>query len=149
MPVPCLLLPSSMYQSVDVSSAHMAGWHPDGLRRTGRKRLWPVLKYFPRICVEGLRKTESKSQGYLSLGVWQTWGLPKERAGMPTSSPRFCVSCGGYRFPLHGLPTIIHLMVLRLRMPWAPYTVRGSVAVLRHRSNLILNRVFTLNFIQV
>jgi hypothetical protein len=39
------------------------------LERYGRKRSWPNLKYYPSMCLEGLRKTmKNLSQENQSLG---------------------------------------------------------------------------------
>jgi hypothetical protein len=58
----------------------------------GRKRSWPNLRYYPGICLEGLRKaTKNFSQDSRSPGRDLNSGPPEYEAGMLTTRPRCTV----------------------------------------------------------
>jgi hypothetical protein len=55
----------------------------------GRKRSWPNLRYYPGICLEGLREnTENLSDNRRSLGPEMNSGSPKYEAEVITIRPR-------------------------------------------------------------
>jgi hypothetical protein len=59
----------------------------------GRKRSCPDLRYYPVICLEGLRKTtKNLSQDRRSLGRDLNPGPPEYEAGVLTTRPRRSVS---------------------------------------------------------
>jgi hypothetical protein len=54
----------------------------------GRKRSWPDVRYFPGICLEGVRKTTKYlSQDNRSLGRDLNLGPPEYEAGVLTTQP--------------------------------------------------------------
>jgi hypothetical protein len=58
----------------------------------GRKRSWPNLRFYPRICLEGLRKaTKNLSQDNWSPGEDLKPGPPEYEAGMLTTRLIFSV----------------------------------------------------------
>jgi hypothetical protein len=60
----------------------------------GRKRTWPNLRYYPRMCLEGLRKTTKHlSQDSRSPGRDLNPGPPEYEAGVLTTRSRHSV-CG-------------------------------------------------------
>jgi hypothetical protein len=66
----------------------------------GRKLSWCNRRYYPGICLEGLRKTtKNLSQDSQSLGQDLNPGPPKYNAGVLTTQPRHstsvCHSSGG------------------------------------------------------
>jgi hypothetical protein len=55
----------------------------------GRKRSWPNLRYYPDICLEGLRKkTKNLSQFIRSPGRDLNPGPPEYEAEVLTTRPR-------------------------------------------------------------
>jgi hypothetical protein len=61
----------------------------------GRKQLWPNLRYYPGICLEGLRKImENLNQDSQSMGRDLNSGPPEHKAGMLTTQPQ----CSVYTF---------------------------------------------------
>jgi hypothetical protein len=58
-------------------------------KECGRKQSWPNLRYYPGICLGGLRKTTKKfSQDSRSPGSDLNTGPPLHEAGMLTSRQR-------------------------------------------------------------
>jgi hypothetical protein len=59
-----------------------------------RKRLWPNLKYYPYIFLEGVRKTtKNPKQDSQSLGRDLNPGPPEYEEGGKTTRPRRSVVC--------------------------------------------------------
>jgi hypothetical protein len=58
----------------------------------GRKWSWANLGYYPRICLEGLRKTTKSCQDSQSLDQDLNLGPPKYEAEVLTTQPRCLVS---------------------------------------------------------
>jgi hypothetical protein len=54
----------------------------------GRKRSWPNLRYYPEICLEGLRKPAEKSQDSRFLGRDLNPGPPEYEAREGNTQPR-------------------------------------------------------------
>jgi hypothetical protein len=55
----------------------------DELERCGRKQLWPNLRYYPGIFVEGLRKTTN----ILSQGIWSPGQDLNQDLNLPNTQP--------------------------------------------------------------
>jgi hypothetical protein len=53
-------------------------WWIRSWKRHGRKRVWPTLRYYPGVCLQGLKKTK-KNLGQVSWspGWYLNWGPPK------------------------------------------------------------------------
>jgi hypothetical protein len=51
----------------------------------GRRRSWPNLRYYPDICLEGLRKTTKLSQNSRALARNMNLGPPECKAGVLTT----------------------------------------------------------------
>jgi hypothetical protein len=80
----------------------MVGWFMHNeLVMIGRNMSWYNSRYYPGICLEGLRKgTKSLSQDSRSPGRDFKPGFPKYKAGMLTTRPRRYV-IGEIRFRVH------------------------------------------------
>jgi hypothetical protein len=51
------------------------------------KRLWPNLRYYPTICLDGLGKTTNLSQDFWSLSRDFNLGPVEYKAGVLTTCP--------------------------------------------------------------
>jgi hypothetical protein len=104
----------------------------------GRHGSWPNLRYYPDICLEGLRKTmNSLSQDSRS----PVWDLNPEslehEAGVPTTQPR-CVVCG-----VCGCGTICIEKYICIRTEWTRRIVeRAKSAFGKHGKLLRWNTGF-------
>jgi hypothetical protein len=102
------------------------------------ERMWPNLRYYPNICLEGLRKTtKSLSQDSRSPGRDLNLGPPKYEAGVLTTQLQCSVEnnekheCLVMTVKRVGLPIVQVIWSMGSREICCHYSVAGSYNLVR------------------